>query len=259
MAAAATAAASATEIISKGSPQFKALVKTFRFYKRPSRVEQHVRKAIEQGKLGLILSCVQESKTSTLTLRSPGVMKHTIRGLRADPQLTEWNELAVSKALKRSRVLAALMDTEDHGFGKRLQPDDPRRQPEVLGTFLELAAVNAFKHNDKQDVDGKVKVFAARLLSCIEAKPEFLQEKEWKVPEHGQVDVVLDSVPTWHGLSLAQSILGKNMPQNELASRVVASLHAGLKQVTDEIRAKDPADGTYGAEALRTFDGCIEP
>ena len=60
-----------------------------------------------------------------------------------------------------------LEDTE-HGTGKFVHSGDPRRRPEVLSVFLELAAVYAYKYQGAKDLDGKVKAYAERLLSNIE-------------------------------------------------------------------------------------------
>lgn len=62
-----------------------------------------------------------------------------------------------------------------HGTSKVLARDYPRRRPEVIGVFLELAAVNAYKHQDKTDKGGVLAAYTTRLLSCIgeKARPMF--------------------------------------------------------------------------------------
>lgn len=228
---------------------------TLNSFSRPARINQHVRKAIEQGQLGQIIECIKQPQRSTISIASPGVLKHSLRGLRSYPQKAKWSEVAVTKALARSRTIATLLEAGERKDPKSISPNS--KSPEVLGVYLELAAVNAYKHQAGSDVDGKVKAAAGRLLTGFEHNPAWL-EKSWTAPEAGQVDVVLDTVPIWHGLTLAQKMLGGALPQKDLAQQIIAKYGNGLKSVTEEVRAKQPKKGTYGHEALTVWDGCIK-
>ncbi|QIX01585.1 hypothetical protein AMS68_007102 [Peltaster fructicola] len=248
------AVVAAKEVAAK-STKLQVLIDTLNYWSRPARIDQHVRKAVEQGQLDDVITCIHQPKRSTISIASQGVLKHTLRGLRTYPQRQKWSETSVNKALERSRTIATLLQAQQQDRkSKPIKADT--ESPELLGTYLELAAVNAYKHQDGKDVDRKVESAAARLLSGFEREGHWMKV-EWQAPEAGQVDVVLEHVPAWHGLSLAQKILGKQMPQPELARNVIATYDTGLRQVIDQVKAKQPKEGSYGFEAVRAYDDCI--
>ena len=64
-------------------------------------------------------------------------------------------------------------------------------------------------------------------------------------------------VPIWHGLSLAQKILGDEMPRDELADRVVKNWEAGLSQLAENLEKKGMTQpGSYGHQALGVWREC---
>ena len=68
---------------------------------------------------------------------------------------------------------------------------------------------------------------------------------------------MLHGVPIWHGLQLAQKILGDEMPQRQIAERIVKDYEAGLTILAQAIEAKAPKAGGYDAEALDAWRRCI--
>lgn len=68
---------------------------------------------------------------------------------------------------------------------------------------------------------------------------------------------MLHGIPIWHGLSLAEKILGKEMPQAQLARKVRQDYEAGLTILAQAIEAQGPAAGGYGAQALEAWRECI--
>ena len=58
-------------------------------------------------------------------------------------------------------------------------------------------------------------------------------------------------IPIWHGLRLAQKMLGDNMPQAELADKVVKAWDSGLTELAKNLEAKGMTKpGSYGDQAL---------
>jgi len=68
---------------------------------------------------------------------------------------------------------------------------------------------------------------------------------------------MLHGIPIWHGLLLAEKILGKDMPQQQLARKVRQDYEAGLTILAQAIEAQGPKEGSYGGQALRAWRGCI--
>lgn len=127
------------------------------------------RKAIEGGHFGVILACLQQPELTQMTLKKEDVLHKVVHGVRQIAQNDKWSEAATSRAIRDINEIAMLLEDEAHGGGRHLRENDPRTRPELLAISLELIAVYAYKHHDGKDVDGKVKAYAARLLSNMQS------------------------------------------------------------------------------------------
>ena len=136
------------------------------------RMERIVRKAVLAGRLDIVVQCLQQGEHSGMNLQVEGVLERSLWGLHHLAQTNEWGKEAMSKAMVYAQKLSNLMETKHHGGGWFLRQNDPRRRPEVIGVFLELAAVYAYKHLDGKDVDGSVMMYAERLMDCIHGKTQ---------------------------------------------------------------------------------------
>lgn len=217
-------------------------------------MEMIVRKAVKAGRLDIVIQCAEQSKYTGMTLKREEVLRNVVWGLHSQAQNESWSESAVRRGLAEARQLALMLEAQEHGSGKILARDDPRQRPEIIGVFLELAAVNAYKHHDKTDKGGVLAAYTTRLLSCIGDKS---QPKSFAPPAQGPVYEMLSAVPIWHGLKLAQKVLGTNLPMAQQAAQVAADYEAGLSNLAQAIEAQAPKEGSYGAQALDAWRNCI--
>lgn len=218
-------------------------------------MEKVVRKAISCGRIGPVVQCLQQSHLTGMTLKREEVLQHVVCGLHATAQKDGWTQEATAKALKLANQVALMLEDEEHGGERHLRPHDPRQRPEILGVFLELAAVNAYKHQAGRDVGGKVKSYADRFMSCI-SNPR-LQPQSHAPPASGPVWEMLYGVPIWHGLRLSMKVLEDEMPQKDVAEKVMQDYKAGLTILAQAIEAQRPKEGSYGDQALRAWRECI--
>ena len=134
----------------------------------PPRVRARiVRLAALRGQFGVILVALGKVRETGFTLKDPLTLGAVVWGLRQVAERDNWNEEGVARAIKDANAVATLLESELHGSGKKLRVNDPRTRPSVLGVYLELAAVYAWRFKDGQDVDGKVEAFAERLMSNV--------------------------------------------------------------------------------------------
>ncbi|KAF2768728.1 hypothetical protein EJ03DRAFT_363650 [Teratosphaeria nubilosa] len=215
-----------------------------------------VRKAAEAGRLRIVIQCFLQSELTGMTLRNSELLDQLVWGLHDIAQRSGWEKEAVQKALKDANVVARMLETEEHGGGKYVERDDPRRRPEIIGVFLELAAVNAYKHWNGEDRDGTVRVYADRLLSCLDANLDAVSIPQEPVPKGPQY-AILHAVPTWHGLHLADKILKDDMPQRQRAQDVAKQYEQGISGLISTIERQNPSEGSYGDQALRAWRDCI--
>ena len=134
----------------------------------PPRVRARmIRQASIKGKFDVIMKCLRAAQATGLTLTDADTLQATIWGLRSIADQGEWSEEALAQALKYSSDIASLLESDIHGGGRNVPPTDARRNPFVLGVFLELNAVYAYRFQGAEDIDGRVTAFAERLLFNI--------------------------------------------------------------------------------------------
>jgi hypothetical protein len=69
---------------------------------------------------------------------------------------------------------------------------------------------------------------------------------------------MLNGVPIYHGLLLAERVLGPDMPSYDFAIKVRKDYGAGLANLAQAIEARKPLEGSYDAQALELWRGCAE-
>lgn len=214
-----------------------------------------LRKAVRAGQMPVLVQCLQRSKTTGMTLKTREVLRYVMFGLRDHAARDGWSEESVKEALGMARSVANLMESEEHGTGKWVHSFDPRRKPEVLAVFLELAAVNAHLHQGGEDRGDVVKAYTARLMSCMtkgRKQPSGLQPSA-----SGPVWEMLEGVSMWHGLALAQKVLGSEVPQAKEVAEIAAAYEAGMENLCKTIEAQKPKEGSYGDQAVRVWRDCV--
>lgn len=127
-----------------------------------------IRLAVNNGRFGTILQCLHQAHNTGMTMKKDEVLNAVIWGLREIAQNGEWSQASLEKAIRDANEVAMQLEDVEHGTGRHVRPGDPRRRPEVLSVVLELAAVYAWRFQDRKDVDGKVKAYTERLLANIE-------------------------------------------------------------------------------------------
>lgn len=135
-------------------------------------VTRILRAALQTGHFGAILSCLRRGDETGITLQRPEVLDAILLGLRRHAQKDEWGQENIDRAIKEGRDVAQLLESEMHGGGKVMRENDLRRDPRVIGVFLELSAMFAARHQDGKDVDGRVRAYSERLLANLEGSKE---------------------------------------------------------------------------------------
>lgn len=230
-----------------------------------------IRLASRSGRFGTILACLHQADRTGMTMKKEAVLDGVMWAVRelGREQDGAWSKEALEKAIKDANEVGKQLEDKKHGTGSFVRTNDPRRRPEVLSVFLELVAVYSYRFQDGRDVDGKVKTLTERLLDNIEGaeavshsnavdyrllpKLTSMQPRTNEPATTGPQFEVLRGVPLWHGLRLAQQILGDEMPRAELASRVVNAWQGGLRELTRKLEARDVNPGTHPAQALEVL------
>ncbi|KAK3073348.1 hypothetical protein LTR53_005144 [Teratosphaeriaceae sp. CCFEE 6253] len=217
-----------------------------------------VRKASAAGRMGIVVQCLNQVAQTGLSLKHNEVLEPVLWGLRDAAAADDWSEANMDKADRLAEEILGMLEMEAHGGGKTMRPRDARRRPEVVAAFLELTAVRAYKFQDGKDTDGTVRMYVERLLSCIGKNP---QPPAQPPVDSGPQAELLNSLPIFHGLLLAERVLGADLPQADHVRKLREDYEAGiviLVQATQATPRKGNGElGGYMGHAVRSWEKCL--
>lgn len=130
-------------------------------------MERLLRLATKSGNFHEVIVCLRRGDETGMTLQRPEVFEGVLLALRSIGQADGWSQESLERALKASRDVAQLLEMDTHGGGIQMKPDDRRKDPRVIGAYLELSAVFAERYQNGKDLDGRVRAYADRLLYNI--------------------------------------------------------------------------------------------
>ncbi|KAF3027470.1 hypothetical protein E8E15_009750 [Penicillium rubens] len=113
------------------------------------RWEYIIRKTSDAGKLSTIIECARQSQRTGLSLGNKNIARRLFFELHRTAAKPNSAGNPAVKALRLAREAASLMDAPEHSV-EDIQ-DDPKHQPFVIGTLLELSAVCA--QMNEADID----------------------------------------------------------------------------------------------------------
>ncbi|CAI7626630.1 unnamed protein product [Penicillium glandicola] len=105
------------------------------------RWEFIIRKTSEAGKLSTVIECARQCNRTGLSLRNRNIARRLFFELHKTAAKADFQGIPTIKALKLAREAASLMDAKEHSVSN-IQ-EDPKHQPFVIGTLLELSAACA--------------------------------------------------------------------------------------------------------------------
>ncbi|CAG8895803.1 unnamed protein product [Penicillium egyptiacum] len=105
------------------------------------RWEYIIRKTSDANKLSTIIACARQSQRTGLTLGNKNIARRLFFELHKTAAKADFKRRETFWALKLAREAASLMDAAEHSV-RNIQ-EDPKHQPFVIGTLLELSAACA--------------------------------------------------------------------------------------------------------------------
>ncbi|KAJ5794666.1 hypothetical protein N7457_001265 [Penicillium paradoxum] len=103
-----------------------------------NRWEYIIRKVSEAGKLSVIIECARQFQRTGLSLGDKNIARRLFFELHQTAERADFEPEATAKALKLAMEAASLMEAAEH-TARDIQ-HDPKHQPFVIGTLLELSA-----------------------------------------------------------------------------------------------------------------------
>ncbi|GAB7340353.1 hypothetical protein MBLNU457_6799t1 [Dothideomycetes sp. NU457] len=218
-----------------------------------SMQERIIRQAAEDDNLDAVLTCLTKVDDTGMTLKNDEVLHWVLRSLRRSAAKHNWERKYLAKSLTQSKMLASILEQDGHTRGKtshNLTADDPRTNSLVIGVFLELYGISAVKYQKGQDTDGSIKRYAERAVTCLrQTKESAIQDLQNS--EHAEF---FSKFPLWHGLRLANTILGNDMPSSQIANQYVQKHEGRLSELVQGFEAQNGAPESYAQQAVAAWN-----
>lgn len=173
------------------------------------QMEKIVRRMGMAGRQGVVMEMLRQVEGTGVRLGERGVCREVFWGGVSKCVQDGWSEEGVDEAKKLVEGWWALLSEERHvNKADRKSGDDPRLKPEIVGVLLWVRAVRSVLFGGKEDEEGKVKRAAEMVLGVWKDADLAVDKEDWNDANHK----LMMWAPVWHGMKLAQQVLGENTP-----------------------------------------------
>ncbi|KAJ5919679.1 hypothetical protein N7454_009514 [Penicillium verhagenii] len=208
----------------------------------PARWQYLIRKTGSAGRLSLILECARQEKHTGLSLQNNDNTERLFFEFHRMAHEAGFKGEKVNKALKMAKQAVDIMDTYAPS-----PATNPKYQPYVIGTLLELSAARALAEAGGKD-NGDVLNYARKLIASWHLG-------DFSTIPKDQFDAELvnqrfiESIAVCKGLQLCLSIHGLAVDK-ALHTAVTARLSEVKKAITAQLKAipEGSADKVHSAE-----------
>ncbi|OGE57090.1 hypothetical protein PENARI_c002G03733 [Penicillium arizonense] len=193
------------------------------------RWEYIIRKAGQADKLGAVIECARQCSRTGLSLSNMNVARRLFFELHQMAQRADYQGIEVVKALDLAEKAASLMDSPEHSV-RDDSASDPKQQPFVIGTLLELSAACALENEAAKT---KVSDYARKLEAAWDLG-KFTDD--YPSPSEKQARVE-ENLAVIHGIELAHKLEKPSQSVLTLKSRmkpIRANLAEQLKSVKNK-------------------------
>ncbi|KAI9789506.1 MAG: hypothetical protein M1835_001628 [Candelina submexicana] len=196
-------------------PAFLEGLRTAKARLSSAQLEKIARKANQAARQDVVMDCIRRVGKTNFVLKDQNVVREVVLGAHLRAQQGNWEELSTRKALAQAEQTVELLEDPAHSGGHKVREEDPRAQPDIIGIVLDLAAIRASRHLFGKDEDGKVLMYAERLMATW-GNADFSSET-WYDANHKLVMWA----PAWHGLKLVTDVLE---PRSRISEQIKSSL-----------------------------------
>jgi hypothetical protein len=191
-----------------------------------------IRRVSMAGRSDVALDIMRRASKTGIQLRTVGLVREAMWSAHSKAAQSKWDANKTAKALKMAEQVAQILDDPIHLGGQKASSHDPRAQPDVIGVLLELAAAKAVKHHDGQDIDGKVELYATKLMT------RWSDSTLSPIKENANRPVAASNelcrwVPMCYGMKLAGQVLHQDSPATKWIRNNLSKIEKHLKDARD--------------------------
>lgn len=195
-----------------------------------------IRKTRDVGKLSLILECARQADHTGLRLRNLEIVQRLFFEFHRIAQEADFVGPQTTKALSMAKQAADIMDADlpDHAY--RNQASNPKNQPLVLATLLELSAAHAVNEAGGRDVDKQVMGYLRKLIASLPSGRFQRNSPTEKFKRHEAAAWVREAITVYNGLQLSLPVHGVAADKRlhtEITTRIAEVKEALAKVLLD--------------------------
>jgi len=217
--------------------------------------QQIMRKAREAGKLPLIIECARKSESTGLRLRNLDVVRCLFFELHLAAQKAEFKGPEVTKALGMAKHAVDIMDADlpDHSYSDSSK--NPKSQPLVVATLLELGAARAINDFAGKDEGKEVLGYVRKLLAVV-PKGRYQNAPAGTTPRMEVHRWLHEAVTVYNGLRLSRTVhgLATDKALHRDMSSLLGEVEKSLKELLEDPKRVDK-DNTYWKYARELLQG----
>ena len=220
------------------------------------RIVRSARSAGNAGQIYSIIDCARQVKKTGVSLGSRELTNSILYHVVRKGQESGWEEGETKKALGWAEKVLEML--EDPSHVPRQMPDRVNiplfKDPLVLGAVLNLAAARAVKHTGGEDVDGKVALYAQKLvggwrddraLRSVEMQLSPRAAGDKPNGYHSKSEYLVAASPALRGMELAMQVVDAEL------SEKLGAIAAKLRAEVDNVLAESGEFPTRGVQAYR--------
>lgn len=211
-----------------------------------NRLAQLVRKASDAGKLSVIMECIRQGHRTGFHLRDLTVVQRLFYDIHVLAQNADFKGPAVTKALNMAKQAVDLMDQDTATHTSLAKAENPKHQPFVIGTLLELSAARAINEFGGKDQANEVLGYVRKLIASW---PIFQEQGKLAVEVASASERAQQIITVYNGLRLSLSIHGLALDK-ELHDSVTACLVEAKNELESIV---DAVEQTSVQESVRSI------
>ncbi|KAJ5461894.1 uncharacterized protein N7458_003446 [Penicillium daleae] len=199
-----------------------------------NRLAQIVRKASDAGKLSIIFECIRQGTRTGFHLRDLTVVQRLFYDIHILAQNADFKGPAAIKALNMAKQAVDLMDQDAATQTSLAKAANPKHQPFVIGTLLELSAARAINEFGGKDQANEVLSYARKLVASW---PLFQEQSKVAAEVSSASERAQEVIAVYNGLRLSLSIHGLALDKalHDSVTACLAEAKSELEKLVDSV------------------------
>lgn len=199
----------------------------------------------KKGQGAKIMDLARRAADTGYFLRDFTVVKCVLVGIRKEVVAKDWQKEDAIKAISRIEQIFELLERDNsRGGTRKVTGRDPRQAVEIMGHLLEATAMHCYRNCNAKDVNGKVALYASRLIGFNFDIPAEARSFAMR-SESERWSFLSRFTPVVHGIEMTAKILGEDSEIVQLLQSKAKTMRELVREVeTAKVETESPPTAT---------------